>query len=64
MTIGHLLLAILWSAYMVAAARIEERDLVAHFGDVYEDYRERVPAFLPLPRGSSSESRLAEDSNV
>jgi len=50
MTVGHLLFAALLSVYMVAASRVEERDLVAHFGRLYEDYRRRVPAFVPLPR--------------
>jgi protein-S-isoprenylcysteine O-methyltransferase Ste14 len=50
MTLGHLLFAVLLSIYMVAASRVEERDLIAYFGEAYEDYRRRVPAFLPLPR--------------
>lgn len=56
MTLGHLLFAALLSVYMVAASRVEERDLIAHFGRLYEDYRRRVPAFLPLPRMSSPRS--------
>jgi protein-S-isoprenylcysteine O-methyltransferase Ste14 len=35
---------------MFVASRVEERDLVAHFGHVYDDYRRRVPAFVPLSR--------------
>jgi protein-S-isoprenylcysteine O-methyltransferase Ste14 len=54
MSLGHLLFAALLSAYMVAASRVEERDLIAHFGHVYEDYRRRVPAFVPLPRMTSA----------
>jgi len=50
MTLGHLLLAAGMSAYMVAASRVEEQDLVDYFGDVYENYRQNVTAFLPLPR--------------
>jgi len=50
MTLGHLLFAGVLTAYMVAASRVEERDLVGYFGRVYEDYRRRVPAFVPLPR--------------
>jgi protein-S-isoprenylcysteine O-methyltransferase Ste14 len=50
MTVGHLLFAGILSIYMFAASRVEERDLVGHFGSVYEDYRRRVPAFVPLPR--------------
>jgi methanethiol S-methyltransferase len=49
MTAGHLLLAALLTGYMLVAVVFEERDLVAHFGQVYEDYRRRVPMFLPLP---------------
>jgi protein-S-isoprenylcysteine O-methyltransferase Ste14 len=58
MTLGHLLFAVLMSVYMVAASRVEERDLVDYFGPAYEDYRRNVPAFFPLPRVGSSEPRL------
>jgi len=35
---------------------LEERDLVAQFGDEYRNYRERVGMILPKPgRGSSSD---------
>ena len=47
MTLGHLLFAGMLTGYMVLASKIEERDLVAHFGEQYESYRRRVPAFLP-----------------
>lgn len=54
MTAGHLLFALATTGYILIATQLEERDLVAHFGDVYSDYRRRVPAFLPLPRRRSS----------
>jgi protein-S-isoprenylcysteine O-methyltransferase Ste14 len=47
MTAGHLLFAAVLTGYMALAARVEERDLVAHFGREYEDYRQRVPMFVP-----------------
>jgi protein-S-isoprenylcysteine O-methyltransferase Ste14 len=47
MTAGHLLLASVLTLYMVLAAVIEERDLIAHFGRQYEEYRRRVPMFIP-----------------
>jgi len=47
MTLGHLLFAASLTAYMGIAALIEERDLVAHFGSHYEEYRRRVPMFMP-----------------
>jgi protein-S-isoprenylcysteine O-methyltransferase Ste14 len=47
MTVGHLLFAVVLTIYMALAAQVEERDLVAHFGRLYEDYRQRVPMFIP-----------------
>jgi methanethiol S-methyltransferase len=47
MTMGHLLFASLLTGYMCVAALIEERDLIAHFGRQYEEYRRRVPMFIP-----------------
>jgi protein-S-isoprenylcysteine O-methyltransferase Ste14 len=32
---------------MALAVRIEERDLVRHLGQAYEEYRRRVPMFVP-----------------
>jgi protein-S-isoprenylcysteine O-methyltransferase Ste14 len=49
MTVGHLLLAATLTGYMLVAVVLEERDLVAHFGRAYEEYRRRVPMFIPLP---------------
>ncbi len=49
MTIGHLLLALVVTAYVLVAVRIEERDLLHYFGDVYARYRRRTPAFVPIP---------------
>jgi protein-S-isoprenylcysteine O-methyltransferase Ste14 len=47
MTLGHLLFAASLTAYMAIAATIEERDLVSYFGSRYEEYRRRVPMFVP-----------------
>lgn len=47
MTVGHLLLALGMSAYMLIAIRYEERDLVAFHGRDYEEYRGRVGMLLP-----------------
>jgi protein-S-isoprenylcysteine O-methyltransferase Ste14 len=49
MTLGHLLFAAAMTTYMAVAVRFEERDLVQHLGRQYEDYRRRVPMFLPRP---------------
>ena len=47
MTVGHLLFAGAMTLYMGVAARIEERDLVDHFGETYRAYQRRVPRYIP-----------------
>lgn len=47
MTVGHLLLAAGLTGYMLLAVRLEERDLVAHFGRRYAEYARQVPRFVP-----------------
>jgi protein-S-isoprenylcysteine O-methyltransferase Ste14 len=54
MTAGHLLFAVVLTVYMALAAQIEERDLVAHFGRLYEEYRRRVPMFVPRWKGAGA----------
>lgn len=47
MTAGHLLFAAGMTGYMLLAVVFEERDLIAYFGRQYEEYRNRVPMFVP-----------------
>jgi len=42
-----LVLSVLWSAWIVAGTMLEERDLVADFGDVYRRYQRQVPMLVP-----------------
>ena len=56
MTAGHLLFAVVLTVYMVLAAQVEERDLVAYFGRAYEEYRRRVPMFVPRRKGAGGMS--------
>jgi protein-S-isoprenylcysteine O-methyltransferase Ste14 len=47
MTVGHLMFAAVTTAYILVAIQLEERDLIALFGDEYRRYRQRVSMLVP-----------------
>jgi protein-S-isoprenylcysteine O-methyltransferase Ste14 len=46
----RLLFNLLWSAWVVVGTLLEERDLVATFGDAYRRYQQEVPMLVPRAR--------------
>ena len=50
MSVGHLLFAVATTGYILLGIWLEERDLVAHFGQRYLHYREAVGMLIPRLR--------------
>ena len=56
MSTGHLVFAGAMTGYILVGVTLEERDMVAAFGDQYRAYQTAVPRFVPRPWRSASSS--------
>ena len=59
MSAGRLLLAGVWTGWILVAIHFEERELVDVHGDAYRAYRDRVRMLLPVPKGHPRPDRDA-----
>ena len=49
MSVSHLLFAVMTTAYILIAVQFEEHDLIKHYGDEYQQYRQSVSMIIPFP---------------
>jgi methanethiol S-methyltransferase len=59
MTLGHLVFAVATLGYILIAIQLEERDLIAHFGDRYRAYRSQVGMLIPKIGGKGATKKAA-----
>jgi methanethiol S-methyltransferase len=50
MTVGHLLFAVMMTAYILITIPLEEKDLLHFLGEDYKNYQQRTPRYIPFFR--------------
>jgi protein-S-isoprenylcysteine O-methyltransferase Ste14 len=59
MTYGHLLFAVMTTAYILVAIQLEERNLGDEYGAEYDAYRRQVSMIVPMPQKHPDAEREA-----
>ena len=60
MTLGHLMFAVITTAYILVALQLEEHDLLEADRPTYERYRRETPMLIPLPKGKRKPAPVHE----
>jgi protein-S-isoprenylcysteine O-methyltransferase Ste14 len=60
-TAANVILKSVGIAYFIIGAFLEEKKLIAEFGEQYRDYRRRVPMFVPRLRGGRVPGHRGEE---
>ena len=60
MTFGHLMFAVVTTAYILVALQLEEHDLLEADRPTYERYRRETSMLIPLPRGKHKSAPVHE----
>ena len=60
MTLGHLMFAIITTAYILVALQLEEHDLLEAHRSTYERYRRETSMLIPLPKGKRKPAPVHE----
>jgi len=60
MTLGHFVFAAMTTGYILVAIQLEERDLIARYGELYQNYRHRVGMLLPRPLSGARKSQAPQ----
>ena len=60
MTLGHLMFAVVTTAYILVALQLEEHDLLEADRPTYERYRRTTPMLIPLSKGKRASAPVNE----